>query len=90
MKTWCFLGIIFSLPHNKADVYVCAACNRLSLNIEKTNYMIIIIYLHIFISYSMYIGNKQIKYTNNPQFRIAMELAEVQSIQTYIKTQKYP
>ena len=25
MQTWCFLGILFSLPHNKADVYVCAA-----------------------------------------------------------------
>ena len=25
METWCFLGILFSLPHNKADVYVCAA-----------------------------------------------------------------
>ena len=33
----------------------------------------------------MYIGNKQIKYTNNPQFRIAMELAEIQSSQTYLK-----
>ena len=27
METWCFLGILFSLPHNKADVYVCAAWN---------------------------------------------------------------
>ena len=35
------------------------------------------IIIYIFISYSRYIGNKQIKYTNNPQFRIAMELAEV-------------
>ena len=25
METWCFLGILFSLPHNKVDVYVCAA-----------------------------------------------------------------
>ena len=22
METWCFLGILFSLPHNKADVYL--------------------------------------------------------------------
>ena len=46
------------------------------------------VYIYIFISYSRYISNKQIKYTNNPQFRIAMELAEVQSIQiiqTYLK-----
>ena len=25
METWCFLGSLFSLPHNKADVYVCAS-----------------------------------------------------------------
>ena len=25
METWCFLGILFSLPHNKADVYLHAA-----------------------------------------------------------------
>ena len=25
METWCFLGILFSLPHNKADVYLRAA-----------------------------------------------------------------
>ena len=28
METWCFLGIIFSLPHNKADVYLGAALTR--------------------------------------------------------------
>ena len=27
METWCFLGILFSLPHNKADVYLRAALN---------------------------------------------------------------
>ena len=32
METWCFLGSLFSLPHNKADVYVCASsCNSLKL-----------------------------------------------------------
>ena len=27
MDTWCFLGILFSLPHNKADVYLGAVLN---------------------------------------------------------------
>ena len=27
METWCFLGILFSLPHNKADVCIRAASN---------------------------------------------------------------
>ena len=46
---------------------------------------VILLFIYIFISYSRYISNKQIKYTNNPQFRIAMELAEVQSIKTFLK-----
>ena len=32
METWCFLGILFSLPHNKADVYL-----RTALRTSKTD-----------------------------------------------------
>ena len=30
METSCFLGILFSLPHNKVDVYLRAALNKVN------------------------------------------------------------
>ena len=37
METWCFLGILFSIPHNKADVYLCAASKVTSANNSQNN-----------------------------------------------------
>ena len=45
METWCFLGILFSPPHNKADVYLRAASKYVGLLI-RTNYTRVFLCMH--------------------------------------------
>ena len=47
METWCFLGSLFSLPHNKADVYVCAS-------LMQHNYLVFSFYFSTWLEHVFY------------------------------------